>query len=45
MNLPTSFRLPDEAVDRLRDLGGRLLRESPKVQALLRQIDRANTPR
>jgi len=45
MNLPTSFRLPDEAVDRLRDLGGRLLRESPKVQALLRQIDRANRPR
>ncbi|MET0350549.1 MAG: patatin-like phospholipase family protein [Rhizobacter sp.] len=41
MNLPTSFQLPDEAVDRLRDLGGRLLRESPKVKALLRQIDEA----
>jgi len=45
MNLPTSFRLPDEAVDRLRDLGGRLLRESPKVKALLRQIDQARKPR
>lgn len=45
MNLPTSFSLPEEAVDRLRALGGRLLRESPKVEALLRQIDRANTPR
>lgn len=42
MNLPTSFSLPPEAVDRLRDLGGRLLRESPKTQALLRQIDAAN---
>ncbi|ARN21351.1 patatin-like phospholipase family protein [Piscinibacter gummiphilus] len=45
MNLPTSFSLPEEAVDRLRELAGRLLRESPKVQALLRQIDRANAPR
>ena len=29
MNLPTSFVLPAEAVDRLRALGGRQLRESP----------------
>lgn len=39
MNLPTSFRLPPEAVDRLRALGGRLLRESPRAQALLKQVD------
>jgi NTE family protein len=39
MNLPTSFTLPDEAVDRLRELGGRLLRESKPYRALLRQIE------
>ena len=43
MNLPTSFTLPDEAVDRLRELGGRLLRESKPYRALLRQIEAANT--
>jgi NTE family protein len=41
MNLPTSFTLPDEAVDRLRELGGRLLRESKPYSALLRQIEAA----
>jgi NTE family protein len=44
MNLPTSFSLPDEAVDRLRELGGRLLRESRKTQALLQQIDVSTEP-
>ncbi len=39
MNLPTSFVLPDEAVDRLRDLGGRLLRESPTFQDVLKDVD------
>lgn len=34
MNLPTSFVLPDEAVDRLRELGGRLLRETPAYREL-----------
>ncbi|MEA3273870.1 MAG: patatin-like phospholipase family protein, partial [Pseudomonadota bacterium] len=29
LNLPTSFVLPAEAVDRLRDVAGRLLRRSP----------------
>ena len=38
VNLPTSFSLPDEAVDRLRELGGRLFRESKSTQSLLRQI-------
>lgn len=35
MDLPTSFVLSDEAVDRLRALGGRLLRESPTYRELL----------
>ena len=39
MNLPTSFRLSDEAVDRLRALGGRLLRESKRYQSLMRQSE------
>ena len=38
MNLPTSFVLAPDAVDRLRAVGGRLLRESPGFQKLLRQI-------
>ena len=44
MNLPTSFRLSDEAVDRLRELGGRLLRESKKLQVLLQQVEAVRTP-
>jgi NTE family protein len=39
MNLPTSFVLPDEAVDRLRAEAGRQLRESPTFQAIVKQID------
>lgn len=38
MNLPTSFVLEEEAVDRLREVGGRLLRQSPEFQELLEQI-------
>jgi NTE family protein len=34
-HLPTSFNLPDETVDRLRDVGRRLLRESEDFQRLL----------
>jgi NTE family protein len=34
-NLPTSFNLPDETVDRLQDAGHRLLRESEDFQRLL----------
>jgi NTE family protein len=44
MNLPTSFRLTDEAVDRLRELGGRLLRESKKLQVLLGQVNAQRLP-
>ena len=44
MNLPTSFVLPDEAVDRLRALGGRLLRESTTYRDLLKRIDESNPP-
>jgi NTE family protein len=38
MNLPTSFVLSAEEVDRLRALGGRLLRESPGYRELLDRI-------
>jgi NTE family protein len=38
MNLPTSFVLPDEAVDRLRSEGGKLLRESNTYQDLIREL-------
>lgn len=33
--LPTSFSLPDEAVDRLREVAGELLRQSPVYQEVL----------
>lgn len=36
--LPTNFRLPPEAVDRLREAGARLLRNSPDYQRLLRDL-------
>lgn len=35
MNLPTSFVLPDEDVDRLREVAGRLMRESPDFQSVV----------
>jgi NTE family protein len=37
-NLPTSFVLPDEAVDRLRAAAARILRTSPEYQRLLRDL-------
>jgi NTE family protein len=42
MELPTSFVLPDEAVTRLRALGGKLLLESKPFQDLMRQIREGN---
>jgi NTE family protein len=36
--LPTSFYLPDETVDRLREVGRRLLRNSPAYQDLVREL-------
>lgn len=44
MNLPTSFVLPDEAVDRLRDMAGHLLRRSEDYQHVLRALG-AKTPK
>ena len=44
MNLPTSFALPSEDVDGLRDVAGRLLRASPEYQALLREWGGAPPP-
>jgi NTE family protein len=38
LNLPTTFVLPAEAVDKLREIAGRLLRESQEYQSLLREF-------
>jgi NTE family protein len=38
MDLPTSFVLKEESIDRLRDVAGRLLRESKEYQALVRDM-------
>jgi NTE family protein len=38
MNLPTSFVLPDEDIDRLREIAGRLLRGSPDYAAFLNDL-------
>jgi NTE family protein len=37
-SLPTSFKLSDEQVDKLREVAGRLLRKSPEFQKLLRDL-------
>ncbi len=37
MNMPTTFVLPPDDVDRLREIGARLLREAPDFQELLRE--------
>ena len=38
MNLPTSFVLPPEDIDRLRDVAGRLLRQSVEYGTVLREL-------
>jgi NTE family protein len=38
MEMPTTFFLPPESIDRLRELGGRLLRDSRPYQVLLQRI-------
>jgi NTE family protein len=43
-NLPTSFFLSDEAVDRLRETAARLLRESPAFAALLADLRAHRAP-
>jgi NTE family protein len=40
-NLPTSLVLSDEQVDRLREMAGRLLRQSPDYQRLLPDLGAA----
>ena len=42
MNLPTSFVLPPEAVDRLRDVAGQLMRQSVEYESVVR--DFGDTP-
>jgi NTE family protein len=44
MNLTTSFELPPEAVDRLRVAAGRIVRESPDFQALVRAMGVPSKP-
>jgi len=39
MDLPTSFVLPAEAVDRLREMAGQLLRQSDKLQTIIDNFD------
>jgi NTE family protein len=41
---PTTFRLSDDAVDRLRRAGGRVLRESPEFRRLLRDVGATIVP-
>jgi NTE family protein len=38
MNLPTSFVLTDEQVDRLRDVAGQLMRQSADYEAVVREL-------
>jgi NTE family protein len=38
MNMPTSFVLPDEDIDRLREIAGRLLRQSVDYEALVHDL-------
>jgi NTE family protein len=45
LELPTSFKLDDEQVDRLRQIAGRLLRDSPEFRKALEEPATAGTPR
>jgi len=38
MNLPTSFLLPAEAVDRVRDVAGRVLRQSANYESVVHDL-------
>ncbi|MGD8762907.1 MAG: patatin-like phospholipase family protein [Desulfobacteraceae bacterium] len=38
MNLPTSFVLPPEDIDRLREVAGRLLRQSAEYETIVREL-------
>lgn len=43
-DIPTSFALPAEDIDALRQVGGRLLRESPGYRRLLQDLDAPDGP-
>ena len=43
--LPTSFKMEDEQVDRLREIAGRLLRESPEYGRVLAELGGARAAR
>jgi NTE family protein len=43
-NLPTTFVLTDEQVDHLRKMAGRLLRQSPDYQRMLRDLGTSVKP-
>ena len=38
MNLPTSFVLPAEDIDRLREVAGRLMRQSAEYETIVREL-------
>lgn len=44
MNLPTSFVLPPDDVDRLRDVAERVMRQSKDYQAVVRAFGGAPAP-
>jgi NTE family protein len=44
LNMPTSFVLPAEDVDRLREIAGRLLRQSDEYRALLKEMGGVPAP-
>ena len=44
LDLPTSFALPAETIDRLRAIGGTLLRTSPQFQQFLRAVQEPPDP-
>jgi len=43
MELPTSFVLPPEEVDRLRDMAGQLMRESEDYEKIVQSLGGAVT--
>ena len=38
MNLPTTFVLPPGDIDKLREVGGRLLRQSAEYESVVREL-------
>lgn len=43
MNLPTSFVLPPDDIDRLRDVAARLMRQSPEYESAVRDMGGTRT--